>query len=124
MADPKISDCEAVLKKQAAAIRTATATLKGAVKTEEVVLKDGKKRKVPVVNEDTVKKAEAQFKAARAAAGYHYEFMKKYYDQGRNPARNDFEKAAAEYLSAKKDIDKIPNLKFPELDGLKAALKK
>ena len=123
MADPKISDCEAVLKKQAAAMRTATATLKSAVKTEEKVI-GGKKRKVPVVNKDTVKKAEAQFKAARAAAGYHYEFMKKYYDQGRNPVRNDFEKAAAEYLSAKKDIDKIPDLDFPEIAALKGALKK
>ena len=123
MADPKISDCEAVLKKQAAAIRAATATLKSAVKTEEKVI-GGKKKKVPVVNKDTVKKAEAQFKAARAAAGYHYEFMKKYYDQGKNPVRNDFEKAAAEYLAAKKDIDKIPDLDFPEIAALKGALKK
>ena len=119
MADPKISDCEAVLKKQAAAIRAATATLKSAVKTEEVVLKSGKKVKAPVVNKDTVKKAEAQFKAARAAAGYHYEFMKKYYDQGKNPVRNDFEKAAAEYLAKKKEIDNIPDLDFPEIQALK-----
>jgi hypothetical protein len=124
MADPKISDCEAVLKKQAAAIRAATATLKSAVKTEEVVLKSGKKVKAPVVNEDIVKKAEAQFKAARAAAGYHYEFMKKYYDQGKNPVRNDFEKAAAEYLAKKKEIDNIPDLKMKFLDGAKDALKK
>jgi hypothetical protein len=124
MADPKISDCEAVLKKQAAAIRAATATLKSAVKTEEVVLKGGKKVKAPVVNEDIVKKAEAQFKAARAAAGYHYEFMKKYYDQGKNPVRNDFEKAAAEYLAKKKEIDNIPDLKMKFLDGVKDALKK
>ena len=115
MADPKISDCEAVLKKQADAFRAATATLKGAVKTEEKTLKDGKKKKVPVVNKETVKKAEKQFKDARAAAGYHYEFMKKYYDQGKNPVRNDFEKAAAEYMAAKKDIDKIPDLDFPEI---------
>jgi hypothetical protein len=124
MADPKISDCEAVLKKQAAAIRTATATLKGAVKTEEKTLKDGKKKKVPVVNKETVKKAEAQFNTARKDAGYHYEFMKKYYDQGKNPVRNDFEKAAAEYLAAKKEIDKIPDLDFPEIKAAWNAGKK
>ena len=96
MADPKISDCEAVLKKQTAAIRAASATLKSAV--------TGDARRNPVVNPVTLKKAEAEFNAARKAAGYHYEFMKKYYDQGKNPVRNDFEKAAAEYLKLKKDI--------------------
>ena len=67
MGNPKISDCETVLKKQAAAIRAAAATLRGAVKLEN---KDvgGKSKKVPVTNEETVKKAQAQYKAACVAA--------------------------------------------------------
>ena len=119
MANPKISDCEAVLKKQTVAIREATATLKSAVKIEDREI-GGKKHRVPVVNKELVKKAKAQFKAARAAAGYHYEYMKKYYDQGKNPVRNEFEKAAAEYLKQEKAVDSLPEPDF----GMVGVLKK
>ena len=104
MGNPKISDCETVLKKQAAAIRAAAATLKSAVKLEN---KDvgGKSKKVPVTNEETVKKAQAQYKAACAAAGTQYELMRKWFEQGKNAAVNDFEKAGAEWAKTKKEVD-------------------
>ena len=104
MGNPKISDCETVLKKQAAAIRAAAATLKSAVKLEN---KDvgGKSKKVPVTNEETVKKAQAQYKAACVAAGSQYELMRKWFEQGKNAAVNDFEKAGAEWAKTKKEVD-------------------
>jgi len=104
MGTPKISECETVLKKQAVAIRAAAATLKTAVKLEN---KDvgGKSKKVPVTNEDTVKKAQAQYKAACAAAGTQYELMRKWFEQGKNAAVSDFEKAGAEWAKTKKEVD-------------------
>jgi hypothetical protein len=104
MSNPKISDCETVLKKQASAIRAAAATLKGAVKLEN---KDvgGKSRKVPVTNADTVKKADAQYRAACVAAGSQYELMRKWFEHGKNAAVNDFEKAGGEWAKTKKEVD-------------------
>lgn len=91
MANPKISDCEAVLKKQAAAIRAAIATLNSAVKKSGGDI---------VADDAIVKKAVDQYREACKAAGYHYELMKQWFEKGKNPAVNDLEKAGAEWAKA------------------------
>lgn len=104
MGNPKISDCETVLKKQAAAIRSAVATLKGSVKMENREV-NGKQHKLPIADPEIVKKADAEYRAACVAAGHQYELMKEWFEKGKNAAVNDFEKAGAEWAKAKKTVE-------------------
>jgi hypothetical protein len=115
----KISDCETVLKKQAAAIRAAAATLKTSMKagTKQV---GGKTVKVPVVDAAIVKKATAQYRAACAAAGFQYEQMRKWFDPGKNAAVNDFESAGREWAKIKKLVETVAD---PTEFGMNALLK-
>ncbi len=92
---PKISDCETVLKKQAAAIRAAIATLNSAVK---------KSGKDIVADDAIVKKAADQYREACKAAGYHYELMKQWFEKGKNAAVNDLEKAGADWAKALRNL--------------------
>lgn len=115
--NPKISDAEAVLKKQAAAIRAAIETLRSAVKVEK---KSGGKD--ITVDENIVKKAVEQYRAACAAAGHYYELMKQWFERGKNAAMNDLEKAGAEWAKAKKEVESIDYVKNnPMIKMLKGA---
>ena len=117
MGNPKISDCEANLKKQAAAIRAAIVTLRSAVKVD----KKGGAKDISV-DQDIVKKAVEQYRAACAAAGRDYELMRQWFVKGKNAAVNDIEKAGAEWAKAKSEVESLDYLKNnPMLKLLKGA---
>ena len=117
MGNSKIFDCEANLKKQAAAIRAAIVTLRSAVKVD----KKGGAKDISV-DQDIVKKAVEQYRAACAAAGRDYELMRQWFEKGKNAAVNDIEKAGAEWAKAKSEVESLDYLKNnPMLKLLKGA---